>query len=98
MKKLVPDPPLAATCSRAFGACSSGHPPLFSVNPGIDPHSALVHASMFLCCAYDSAQQSTEPDQSGKNFAWLTMHAVEAAKGLVDAVLEGMEKAEWETT
>ena len=95
MKKIVPDPPLSPTCARTFGECPTGHPPLFSVNPGIDPHSALVHASMYLRCAYASAQESAVSDVSGKHFAWLAMHAVEASKGLVDAVLEGMERAEW---
>jgi len=95
MKKIVPDPPLAPTCSRSFGDCPGSHPPLFSVNAGIDPHSALVHASMFLRCAYDSAQQSVVPE-AGSSFPWLTMHAVEAAKGLVDALLEGMEQQSWQ--
>lgn len=95
MKKVVPDPPLASTCSRHFGECPGSHPPLFSVNAGIDPHSALVHASMFLRCAYESAQHSVLPDPASSSFPWLTMHAVEAAKGLVDALLEGIEQEGW---
>ena len=96
MKKLVPDPPLAPTCARAFGACDSAHPPIFSINPGIDPHSALLHASLLMRCAYECAQECADPDASGKHFAWLLMHAVEASKALVDGVLEGVERAEWE--
>ncbi|MFW3899708.1 DUF3077 domain-containing protein [Pseudomonas bharatica] len=98
MKKLVPDPPLSPTCTRSFGDCASTHPPLFSVNAGIDPHSALVHASMFLRCAYESAQHSLAPEANTSAFPWLTMHAVEAAKGLVDALLEGHETASWQQT
>ncbi|MHA6197711.1 DUF3077 domain-containing protein [Pseudomonas wadenswilerensis] len=94
MKKIVPDPPLACTCSRTFGACPT-HPALFSVNAGIDPHSALVHASMFLRCAYESAQQSLSPEVATSSFPWLTMHAVEAAKAVVDGLLEGMEQESW---
>ncbi|MDU9389535.1 DUF3077 domain-containing protein [Pseudomonas sp. zfem002] len=94
MKKIVPDPPLSPTCSRAFGECPS-HPPLFSVNAGIDPHSALVHTSMFLRCAYESAQQSLSPDSGSSSFPWLTMHAVEAAKAVVDGLLEGIEQESW---
>lgn len=96
MKKLVPDPPFAPTCARAFGDCSSSHPPIFTVNPGIAPHCALLHASMLLSCACECAQECADPDASGKHFLWLMMHAVEAAKGLVDGLLEGLEKAEWE--
>jgi len=96
MKKLVPDPPsLAPTCTRAFGECPT-HPPLFSVNPGIDPHSTLVHISMFLRCAYESTQLSLTPEPGTSSFPWLTMHAVEAAKGLVDALIDGYESAEWQ--
>ena len=95
MKKLVPDPPLSPTCTRTFGNCASGHPPLFSVNADIDPHSALVHASMFLSCAYESSQQSIGNESATSTFPWLTMHAVEAAKGLVDVVIEGQESAGW---
>ena len=35
------------------------------------------------------------PDPASSSFPWLTMHAVEAAKGLVDALLEGIEQEGW---
>ncbi|NIF28058.1 hypothetical protein F3J44_16955 [Pantoea sp. Tr-811] len=35
MKKIVPDPPLPNTTTRAFGRCDAGHEALFSVNPNI---------------------------------------------------------------
>ena len=96
MKKIVPDPPLSPTCTRHFGECPADHPPLFSVNAGIDAHSTLVHASMFLRCAYYSAQEATGQDAGRANFVWLAMHGVEAAKALIDALIDGMEKAEWQ--
>ncbi|MFD2644036.1 hypothetical protein [Pseudomonas japonica] len=95
MKKIVPDPPLAPTCARPFGTCPT-HPPLFSVNPGIDPHSTLIHISMFLRCAYESTQLSLTPEPGTSSFPWLTMHAVEAAKGLVDALIDGYESRDWQ--
>lgn len=70
-------------------------PPLFSANPDLDPHRALVHVTMLLSCAYDSAQECATHDGTAPRYAWLTMHAVEAAKGLIDSLLEGMERAEW---
>lgn len=79
MKKLVPDPPLSPTCTRSFGDCSATHPPLFSVNAGVD----------------ESSQQSIASEAATSTFPWLTMHAVEAAKGLVDAVIEGQESVGW---
>lgn len=97
MKKVVPDPPLAPTCSRPFGACPNHHP-LFTVNPGIDPHSTLIHASMFLRCAYESTQLALTPAPGTSSFPWLTLHAVEAAKSLIDALIEGYETAEWNQT
>ena len=94
MKKLVPDPPLAPTCVRHFGHCPSDHPPLFSVNAGIDPHSTLVHASMLMRCAYESTMQAAANEVGGANYSWLAMYAVEASKALIDALIEGMERAE----
>ena len=94
MKKLVPDPPLAPTCARHFGQCPSDHPPLFSVNAGIDPHSTLVHASMLMRCAYESTMEAATREGGSANYSWLAMYAVEASKALIDALIEGMERAE----
>ena len=95
MKKIVPDPPhetLAPTANTLFGLCGAGHDPMFLVRPGIEPHDALVHVSLFLRGAYDTAHQASETaDESAKGFLWSTMHSVEMAKGLVDALLDGIE-------
>ena len=72
----------------------SDHPPLFSVNAGIDPHSTLVHASMLMRCAYESTMEAATRQGGSANYSWLAMYAVEASKALIDALIEGMERAE----
>ncbi|TDF80045.1 DUF3077 domain-containing protein [Pseudomonas sp. H9] len=97
MKKIVPDPPpsLYATLEKPFGDCPAGHPQLFAVNAGIAPHDALVHISLYLRCAYDTAHKSFEGiDESAKGFLWSTLHSVEMAKGLVEALLDALETRE----
>ncbi|WKY31148.1 hypothetical protein [Pseudomonas donghuensis] len=59
MKKIVPDPPLdtsAATAHSVFGNCQAGHSALFAVCSGVAAHDALVHASLYLRCAYDTGK------------------------------------------
>lgn len=97
MKKLVPDPPtsLYNTLNKPFGDCAAGHPQLFSVNAGIAPHDALVHASLYLRCAYDTGYKAIEGvDKSTTGFLWSTLHSVEMAKGLVEALLDALEDRE----
>ncbi|PSS50139.1 DUF3077 domain-containing protein [Pseudomonas sp. BBP2017] len=95
MKKIVPDPPLdqsTTTSHTVFGACDAGHSPLFAVCSGIAAHDALVHASLYLSCAYDTGYKAFDNiDPASKNFLWSTLHSVEMAKGLVDALLDGIE-------
>ncbi|UVJ42321.1 DUF3077 domain-containing protein [Pseudomonas sp. LS1212] len=94
MKKIVPDPPtshLDETAETLFGACD-GHAPLFTVRPGISAEDALVHAALYLRCASDTGQQALEyTAEAGRGFAWATLHSVQMAKGLIDAVLDGIE-------
>ncbi|MNP24136.1 hypothetical protein D3C76_1168800 [compost metagenome] len=96
MNKIVPDPPLAksrTTTSTAFSNCDAGHPPLFTVSAGITAQDALVHASLYLRCAYDTAFKGLEDaNPSGQSLLWSTMHSVEMAKGLVDALLDEVEQ------
>ncbi|QHF30700.1 hypothetical protein [Pseudomonas sp. R32] len=97
MKKLVPDPPasLCSTLEKPFGDCAAGHPQLFSVNAGIAPHDALVHIALYLRCAYDTGYKAFEGvDESAKGFLWSTLHSVEVAKGLVEALLDALENRE----
>ncbi|WP_166366918.1 DUF3077 domain-containing protein [Pseudomonas akapageensis] len=94
MKKLVPDPPtfnLGQTAETHFGACD-GHAPLFSVRPGISAEDALVHAALYLKCASDTGPQVVEhSNEVGRGFAWSTLHSVQMARALIEAVLDGIE-------
>ncbi|WP_110972007.1 DUF3077 domain-containing protein [Pseudomonas huaxiensis] len=96
MTKIVPDPPqafLGKTAALVFGQCNAGHPPLFTVRADIDAEDALVHASLLMQGIYDTLQQTFEnadlPISNGLLLA--PMHSAEMAKGLVDAVLDGIE-------
>ena len=95
MKKIVPDPPLdpsITTAHTVFGNCEAGHSPLFAVCSGIAAHDALVHASLYLSCAYDTGYKAFDHiDPASKNFLWSTLHSVEMAKGVVEALLYGIE-------
>jgi hypothetical protein len=96
MNKIVPDPPHAffgKTAAVVFGQCKAGHPPLFTVRADVDAEDALVHASLLLKGIYDTLQQTCEfAEAVPKNgLLWASMYSTEMAKGLVDAVLDGLE-------
>ena len=96
MIKIVPDPPPAGTILKTvttpFGSCDAGHGPLFAVCGGIDAEDALVHVSLFLRCAMDTAHASIEcTGVPEKGLMWSTMHSLETAKAIVDALLDGAE-------
>jgi hypothetical protein len=96
MTKIVPDPPqslFGKTAESTFGACNAGHPPLFTVREGIEAEDALVHVSLLLEGIYDTAQQACEHihDLPKKGLLWSTLHSADLAKGLVDAVLDGID-------
>ncbi|MGX1124993.1 DUF3077 domain-containing protein [Pseudomonas sp. HLS-6 TE3448] len=96
MKKIVPDPPdfhLLQTTETPFGLCDVGHPPLFAVRAGINPEDALVHAGLYLKCASLTGPLMVEQaSESGRGFAQSTLHSVEMAKALVDALLDSLEQ------
>jgi hypothetical protein len=96
MIKIVPDPPPAGTILKTvttpFGSCDAGHEPLFAVRRGINAEDALVHVSLFLKCAMDTANASSEcAGVPEKGLMWSTMHSIETAKAIVDALLDGAE-------
>ncbi|WP_166359263.1 DUF3077 domain-containing protein [Pseudomonas akapageensis] len=96
MIKIVPDPPssenLYKTVATAFGTCDAGHGPLFSVCAGINAEDALVHASLSLKCARETTYHMCmiEP-AANQGLLWSTLHSIEMAKALVDAVIDGIE-------
>ncbi|NIE75758.1 hypothetical protein F3J45_15055 [Pantoea sp. Ap-967] len=92
MKKIVPDPPLPNTATRAFGRCDAGHEALFSVNPNICAADALVHIALYLRCAYETGYKTLDYlSEEGRGMYWSSLHAVEMAEGLVEAILDGIE-------
>ena len=92
MKKIVPDPPLPNTTQRSFSRCDAGHPALFTVNPGVSAHDALVHVAQYLRGAYDCGYKALEHlDDTGKSLFWSNLNALEMAEGLVEALLDGIE-------
>ena len=75
------------TTALPFGMRDSQQQPFFSVNPGISLEDTLCHLAHLLRCAYDSAYELTDGDGIEKGLAWSTLHHIEGAKGLVDALI-----------
>ena len=94
MKKHVPDPPffnLGETAETTFGGCES-HPPLFSVRAGVSAEDALVHAALYLKCATGTCLQAVDyTRECGRGFTWSTLHSLQIAEGLINALLDGIE-------
>ncbi|KAF4561373.1 DUF3077 domain-containing protein [Pseudomonas sp. CES] len=92
MKKIVPDPPLPCTSTRPFGRCDAGHEPLFTVNPNISAEDALVHVALYLRGAYETGSKALEYlREEGRGMYWSSLHSIELAEGLVEAILDGIE-------
>ena len=83
MKKIVPDPPLETleTTTRQGTA-------LFSINPGINAHTALRQVSLLLKGAETNADD-IRPHLSGFDAEqlWNVIHGVELARGVIDSLL-----------
>lgn len=99
--KIVPDPPafppgtIRKTAETAFGCCDAGHAPLFAVRGGISAEDALVHISLYLQSAYATANAAcNQSSMEERGLHWATLHSVEIAKALVDALLDGAEGVE----
>ncbi|WP_166363856.1 DUF6124 family protein [Pseudomonas akapageensis] len=101
MKKITPDPPQAtteqfthfSTSETAFGA-SCGDKRLFAVCKDISVEAALIHATELLGCASASAFEIANTlHESNRSQILAVFHLVEMAKGLVNASLEGTNKA-----
>lgn len=96
MSKIVPDPPrtmLGVTANTTFGSCDAGHPPMFTVREGLEAEDVLVHVSLLLEGIHDTTKQACEhiPELPNRGLLWSSLHSAEMAKGLVDAVLDGLE-------
>ncbi|UVJ45565.1 DUF3077 domain-containing protein [Pseudomonas sp. LS1212] len=95
MIKIVPDPPpggkLYKTVTTPFGSCDAGHGSLLAVCAGINAEDALVHASLALKGARDTAHHACMNTEANEGLLWSTFHSIELAKALVDAVVDGVE-------
>jgi len=78
---------LLETTALPFGMRDSQQQAFFSVNPGISLEDTLCHLSHLLGCAYESAYELTDTAGQEKGLVWSTLHHIEGAKGLVDALI-----------
>ncbi|MHC6227983.1 hypothetical protein ACYU03_24985 [Pseudomonas sp. X10] len=93
MKKVTPDPPLPSQWATVSKTCGGGTipSPVYSIRPGITAQEALMYASVYLSCAYETGTKAVETDPSGpRGLLWSTMHSIEMAQGLVEALLDGL--------
>lgn len=78
---------LHETIALPFGNTGTNDLAFFSVRPGIGFEDALVHVSHLLRCAHDTAYELCDGSTRERGLVWSTLHSVEAAKGLVDALI-----------
>ena len=85
MSKIVPDPPLGT-----LKTCAHEGSSLFSINPGINAHTALRQVSLLLKGAETNADDIRPhlTDFDAEQL-WRVIHSVEMARGVVDALLAG---------
>ena len=85
MKKRVPDPPLDTLETSAHEGTS-----LFSINPGVNAHDALLHVSLLLKGAETTADD-IRSHLSGFDAEqlWNVIHGVEMARAVVDSLMAG---------
>lgn len=83
------------TVTHPFGACSTDEKAFFCVQEGLAWEDTLVQVSLLLKCAEETAYEMCDgPDRSQRGLLWSTLHSIEGAKGLVDALLNGASRAD----
>lgn len=93
MTKGLPDPPRATTASCNFGHCECSHPSLFAVREGVDLEDALVHLSTLIKGAFATNLKVMElASGTSHDLLMANDHALDSAKAVVEAVLNGLEK------
>lgn len=75
------------TTAVTFGPAGEGSQPVFSVNPGIALEDALAELSKLLICAKASAFEMCDSRAYDPGLVGATVHCIEGAKALVDALL-----------
>lgn len=93
MTKGLPDPPSrATTVSSDFGNCECSHPPLFAVRSGVDFEDALVHLSTLLKGAFAANLKAMElASGTCRDLLLANDHSLDAAKAVIEALLDGVE-------
>ena len=86
-------PPLherfTATGSTRFGCRDGEGRPLFAVCAGVNAEEALLHVSLLLKCAEETADAITSASGIERGLIWSMIHSVEMARAVVDALLDG---------
>ncbi|PNG35879.1 MULTISPECIES: DUF3077 domain-containing protein [Pseudomonas] len=89
-------PPLhehfTATGSTRFGCRDGEGRPLFAVCEGVNAEEALLHVSLLLKCAEETADEITSASGIERGLIWSMIHSVEMARAVVDALLDGAEQ------
>jgi hypothetical protein len=70
-----------------FGRHGSDRQPIFSVNSGVTLEDALTQLSHLLTCAHASASEMCDARVVDPGLVGATVHCIEGAKALVDALL-----------
>ncbi|WP_031286499.1 DUF6124 family protein, partial [Pseudomonas chlororaphis] len=63
--------------------------PLFAVRAGVSAEEALLHVSLLLKCAEETADEITSASGIERGLIWSMIHSVEMARAVVDALLDG---------
>ncbi|OLF55773.1 DUF6124 family protein [Pseudomonas chlororaphis] len=80
---------LQETGSTSFGCRDGNGRPLFAVRPGVSAEEALLHVSLLLKCAEETADEITSASGIERGLVWSMIHSVEMARAVVDALLDG---------
>ncbi|WDH51008.1 DUF3077 domain-containing protein [Pseudomonas chlororaphis] len=80
---------LQETGSSSFGCRDGNGRPLFAVRPGVSTEEALLHVSLLLKCAEETADEITSASGIERGLIWSMIHSVEMARAVVDALLDG---------
>ncbi|WP_397443391.1 DUF3077 domain-containing protein [Pseudomonas chlororaphis] len=80
---------LQETGSASFGCRDGNGRPLFAVRAGVSAEEALLHVSLLLKCAEETADEITSASGIERGLIWSMIHSVEMARAVVDALLDG---------
>ncbi|MBK5008113.1 hypothetical protein IAE33_000559 [Pseudomonas sp. S60] len=92
-QNLLSPKPRPVTAISHFGTCNNAHPPVLTVQAGVDSEDALVCAVAALKAAYETNAIALEkaPDPL-RSLLTATENSLEKGLALAEAVLEGLEQ------